>query len=87
MTRFRLGIPWFVVVAFVLAGLATILFGSVRPGGVLMSLGLFAGAAMRAVLPERYVLDLKVRSRTVDIAGYALLGVIALVAFGVVKLG
>ena len=87
MTRFRLGIPWLVVVGLVVAGLITVMAGQVRPGGVVMSLGLFAGAVMRAVLPERYVLDIKVRSRSVDIAGYSLLAVITLVAFGVVKLG
>ncbi|QEH93824.1 DUF3017 domain-containing protein [Dermacoccus abyssi] len=87
MTRFRLGIPWLGVVALVIAGLVTVMAGQVRVGGGVMALGLFAGAMMRAVLPERYVLDIKVRSRTVDIAGYALLAVVTLVAFGVVKLG
>lgn len=87
MTRFRLGAAWFVVVAFVVAGLLMVLFGSVRPGGVLMALGLFAGAAMRAVLPERYVLDIKVRSRGVDMVGYLALAIVVLVAFNIVKLG
>lgn len=87
MTRFRLGVAWFVVVAFVVAGLLTVLCGSVRPGGVLMTLGLFAGAVMRALLPERYVLDIKVRSRGVDVVGYLVLGVAVLAVFNIVKLG
>lgn len=87
MTRFRLGMPWLVVSALVLTGLVTVLAGGVRPGGVIMALGLFAGAAMRAMLPERYVLDIRVRSRGVDVLGYVLLAVIALVAFNAVKLG
>lgn len=87
MTRSHLGVPWMTVAGLVLAGFLVAMLGGVRLGGSLMALGLLAGAAMRAVLPERYVLDIKVRSRPVDIAGYTVLAVVAFLAFTTVKLG
>lgn len=86
MIRFNLGVPWAVVMGFVLAGAIIVVAGATKFGGVIMAMGPLAGCAMRAVLPERYVLDIKVRSRPVDIVLYGLAGVTVLTAFLLVRL-
>lgn len=87
MSHFKLGVPWLVVVLPVALGLAVVFGGHVRVGGILMAVGPLLGAIMRAVLPERVVPDLKVRSRGTDVALYALGAIVTFVAFTGVKLG
>lgn len=86
MRQFRLGIPWLSVAGLLLLGFVVALTVSVRWGGVIMAIALFTGAAWRAFVPERFVLDLKVRSRVVDIAMYSIFGFLVLLVFGAAQL-
>jgi hypothetical protein len=67
------------VLALAGAGLATVALDHFRRGTVLFSLALCLAAALRAVLPERSVGLLRVRSRLVDVVCLAALGGAALV--------
>lgn len=87
MTHFRVGLPWLVMATPLMLGLAIVLGGHVRFGGVLMAFGPLLGAVMRAVFPERVVPDLKVRSRGTDVALYSLGALATFVAFTNVRLG
>lgn len=86
MRPFRLGMPWMLVAGFLGLGMLVTVIGHVRVGGWFMGFGLFVGAMMRALLPEQYVQDIKVRSRTTDMVGYTALGLVLIVVVMTLKL-
>lgn len=66
MTTARFGALWLVALGL-FGGLVVIGAGSVRWGGFVISGALFAGAALRLVLPARRAGGLVVRSRPTDV--------------------
>ena len=66
MTSGRFGALWLVSAAL-LAGLAVIGFGQVRPGGLIIAGALVGAAILRLVLPRRPAGGLVVRSRAADV--------------------
>jgi hypothetical protein len=85
--RLAAQLPYAIVLAGVVAGLATIRSGdlAVRDGVLVMAGALLAGAVARLVLPESKAGMLSSRRRLVDAAVLATLGVGLLVAGLIVK--
>jgi hypothetical protein len=75
-------LPYWIVLAGVAAGLATVRGGNqaVRGGTLVIAGALLAGALARLVLPESKVGLLRSRQRLLDVAALATLGVGLLVA-------
>jgi len=82
VVRLAAQLPYAIVLAGVVAGLATIRSGDleVRGGTLVMAGALLAGALARLVLPEGKVGMLSSRRRLVDAAALATLGVGLLIA-------
>ncbi|WP_457252631.1 DUF3017 domain-containing protein [Pedococcus sp. P5_B7] len=74
MTAPRLGWWWFAAPVLV-AGVVLFLFDEVRPAGYTIAAGLGLAALLRLVLPTARSGGLAVRSRGVDVATMAVLGV------------
>jgi hypothetical protein len=81
-TRLTAHLPYWIVLAGVVAGLITIRGGNqaVRGGTLVIAGALLAGALARLVLPDRRVGMLASRRRLIDVAALALLGIGLLVA-------
>ena len=88
-TRNRLTahLPYWIVLAGVVAGLITVRGGNqaVRGGTLVIAGALLAGALARLVLPEEKVGMLRSRRRLIDVAALAMLGVGLLVAGLIVR--
>jgi hypothetical protein len=80
--RLTTQLPYGIVLAGVVAGLATIRSGNeaVRGGTLVIASSLLAGAVARLVLPDTRAGMLKSRRRLMDVAALAALGVGLLVA-------
>ena len=59
---------------------------SIRVGGVVMAMAMFLGAGIRAAVPSAVVPSLVCRTRGIDVALYAGLGVVLLACVLAVKL-
>ena len=86
--RLAVQLPYWVVLAGVVAGLATIRGGghAVRSGTLVIAGALLGGALMRAVLPQGRAGMLGSRRRLADVAALAVLGVGLLVAALIARL-
>ena len=86
MTRFRLGLLWWLVIIGSLVGLGVIATGSVRPGGYVLAAALGLAGLGRIVLSERVAGALVIRSRGLDAAAFLALACAVALIFTVVKL-
>jgi hypothetical protein len=78
---------WWLIAAIVGAGVLVIAFADLRWGGRIMAAGFLLGAVIRLVArPARKAGGLNVRSRTLDVAILAALGIALLVASATVRL-
>ena len=82
LPRLRAQLPYWIVLAGVAAGLATIRGGdqAVRSGTLVIAGTLLAGALARLVLPDGKVGMLRSRRRLLDVAALVMLGVGLLIA-------
>jgi len=86
-SRLTAHLPYWIVLAGVVAGLITVRGGNqaVKGGTLVIAGALLAGALARLVLPEEQVGMLRSRRRLLDVAALAILGVGLLVAGLIVR--
>jgi hypothetical protein len=80
----RLGL-WWVIAAFVVAGVGLILTGRLRLGGFVMGLGLLVAAVLRLVVKEPRAGGIEVRSRTRDVITLTVAAALVFGAFYLVR--